>query len=216
MRLMLMVLVVALAALGVADAHAGECVERSVAYVADLERGPAAAEFQYAVWCLSDACRLGTTLWAGPNAAARFAAQRGDTLRPRIAAAVTALLTSAWADEGDNRRDLYRIAAGYGIARLDTLDVFARLFTPDSRPRHGDYVSMAILQDCRAVGLLRPRYDALRAHPEVGYADEIVDLLSCLYHVPCEAATTMATDLAAVETEARLLARLAKVLESRR
>jgi hypothetical protein len=216
MRPMLMVLVVALAALGAAGAHAGECVESPEAYVADLERGPAAAEFRYAIGCLADACRIGTTLWAGPNAAARFAAQRSDTLRTRIAAAVTDLLTSVWADEGENRRALYRIAAGYGIARLDTVDVFARLFTPGTHPWHGDYVDMAILRDCRAVGLLRSRYDELRAHPELGYTDEIIDLLSCLYHLPCEAATTMATDLVAGETEARLLDRLAKVLESRR
>jgi hypothetical protein len=72
---------------------------------------------------------------------------------------------------------------------------------------------MAILQDCRAVSVLSTRYAELRRQPERGYPDELLDLLSCLYHIPCPQAVTLAVELYSRETDDGLRSRLQRVVE---
>lgn len=200
-------------AAGSPPAHAGECVEPRPNMVTIFERGPDDPGFDWVIRCLNFHCGRGTNLWAGPQAASSFAEARADTLAPRIGAAAARLLNDAWAQDPDHRRELLAVAAGQGIARLDSVDVFAELFTAGRRYLRTDYVLMAILRDCRGVEVLGGRYAALRADPSQGYEHEVVDMLSCLYHLPCEEATSLAAELFATETDAFLRERLQRVLD---
>lgn len=199
-------------ALGVASpSRAGDCVGQRRDFVAAVERGPGDRDFEWKLSCLNRHCWLGTRLWAGPQAASAFARARADSLVPRIEAAAARLLGDPWAQEPEHRRELLAVAAGHGIARLDSVDVFAELF-PAGCLRI-EYVLMAILRDCRGVEVLRGRYAALSADPSQGYEQEAVDVLSCLYHLPCDEATSLAADLLAAETDEYLRGRLRRVLE---
>ncbi|MBK7190489.1 MAG: hypothetical protein IPO18_12130 [bacterium] len=190
---------------------AGDCVGQRREFVASLERGPADRDFDWMLRCLNRHCWLDTRLWAGPQAASAFARARADTLAPRIGAAAARLLGDPWAQDPDHRRELLAVAAGQGIAWLDSVDVFAELFPAASL--RTDYVLMAILRDCRGVEVLRSRYTALRTDPSKAGAEEAVDVLSCLYHLPCDEATKLAADLLAVETDEYLRGRLQRVLD---
>src|SRR5688572_12134503 len=97
-------LVVLLLACGGSKAAGGECVDGIAEYVAALEAGPSDRLFDYALSCLSS--RTEGRLWAGPNAAAEFAALRADTLRPRLGRALSNLMVSSWADSADRRERL--------------------------------------------------------------------------------------------------------------
>ncbi|MBK7670770.1 MAG: hypothetical protein IPJ24_05140 [bacterium] len=197
-------------------AQAGECVEARPAMVTIFERGPDDPDFDWVIRCLNYHVPRGTNLWAGPQAASAFAHARADTLAPRIGAAAARLLGDPWAQDPDHRRELLAVAAGQGIARLDSVDVFAELFPAGQRYRRTDYVLMAILRDCRGVEVLRGRYAALRADPSKEGAEEAVNVLSCLYHLPCDAATQLAADLLGTETDEYLRGRLQRVLDRSR
>jgi hypothetical protein len=201
--------------LGLDNAFSGECGEGEDTYLATFEAGPWSdpSGFQESGNCLGGSWRLvDGPLWAGPIAAQRFAARRGDPRRARIASAVSALMNTAWADSADHRSWLLRIAAGRGIARIDSTDVFGDLFGGASVFYLGAYQDMAILQDCRAVGVLSARFEQLRGKPEAGYSDEVLDLLNCLYHIPCAQAKALATELLSREKDSRLRGRLQRVL----
>ena len=195
-------------------AQAGECVEARPNMVTIFERGPDDPDFDWVIRCLNYHVPRGTNLWAGPQAASAFARARADTLAPRIGAAAARLLGDPWAQDPDHRRELLAVAAGQGIAWLDSVDVFAELFPAGSL--RTDYVLMAILRDCRGVEVLRGRYTTLRAEPSKAAAEEAVDVLSCLYHLPCDEATKLAADLLAVETDEYLRGRLQRVLDRSR
>ena len=82
----------------------------------------------------------------------------------------------------------------------------------ESYDRPNFYQDMAILQDCRAVPLLRKRYLELRGHSERGYYEEILDVGNCLYHIPCDEAVRTARELEATEKDARLRDRLRRIV----
>ena len=192
--------------------RAGECVDAEEEYVRALERGPGSEGFEYAVYCLGSNPIVDGRRWAGPNAAAAFAAVRADTLKPRLARALASLRTTSWADTADHRFGLYSIAARRGIARIDSVDVFRALLESRASVDSWDvYESLAILQDCRAVDVLRDRYLELRQDANLGYPDEILDVANSLYHVPCPEAVRAAQELAATERDARLRERLRRV-----
>ena len=194
---------------------AGECVDGDGEYTAVLERGPGSEGFDYAISCLGKNPIVWGRYWAGPNAAAAFAILRADTLKPRLSKVLPKLLGTSWADSADHRFVLYSIAARRGISRIESIDVFDALV--NSRFEQSDwktiYEDIAILQDCRAVDLLRQRYQDLRAYPDRGYEEEILDVPSCLYHIPCKEAVSTARTLEAKETDPRLRERLRRVVD---
>jgi hypothetical protein len=192
---------------------AGHCTDSREHYVAVFEAGPAHEEFSYALTCVMDNSDILTPLWAGKLHAARFAAARADTMVPRLREAARRLLALPESPNADWRLEVLQVAAAHGIARVDSLDVFAELFTGKRRMNRHDYALMAILQDCRAVPILRERYLELRADPAATDTDAAVHVLSCLYHLPCSEAVAMATELAANEKDAKLLERLRRVTE---
>lgn len=201
------------AVLGLADpVSAGECTMPDSHYVSILEAGPGHPEFPD-FWCLQRACFIETPLWAGKAHAARFAAARADTLVPRIRDAARRLLALPEARGSEWRRAVLEVAAAHGLARLDSLDVFAELFPAGHRFSRQDYALVAVLQDCRGVGILRSRYLALREDPDAEGWDEPVHVLSCLYHLPCEEALALAKDLYATETDEHLSQRVQRVME---
>jgi len=195
--------------------RAGECVDGEDEYVAALERGPGSEGFDYAISCLGSNPIVWDHQWAGPNAAAAFRELRADTLKPRLAKALATLRTTSWADSADHRFRFYSMAARHGIARIDSVDVFDALV--ESRPVHESwdgrlvYEGMAVLEDCRAVDVLHDRYLELRRDASRGYPSEILDVASCLYHIPCREAVHAAQELAATERDARLRERLRRV-----
>ncbi len=195
------------------SSSAGECTYSREHYVAVIEAGPAHEEFPHVLWCVNDESHIWTPLWAGKHHAARFAAARADTMVPRIREAARRLLALPESPNAEWRLKVLEVAAAHGIARVDSLDVFAELFTGKRRLYSHDYGLMAILQDCRAVPILRERYLDLRADPAAVDADEAVHVLSCLYHLPCSEAAALATELAADEKDAKLLERLRRVTE---
>lgn len=198
---------------GVGVAASGECVDGREAYVAALEAGPGDEGFEYASYCVDYDAVIRAPFWAGPNAAAAFAAARADTLRARIERAITRLHRSAWADSADHRQRLYSIAAHNAIARIDSVDVFTARFAGGGPWEFDAYEEMAILQDCRAVEVLLQRYVALRARPNPQYPGESVSVLNCLYHIPCAQSREVAKRLFATEPDAGLKERLRKVID---
>jgi hypothetical protein len=194
-------------------AMAGECADPPAEYVAALEAGPSAEYFEYAVSCLGMSPVIGGRLWAGPSAASRFAEMRADTLRPRIARAVSRMLATSWADGQYRRTSLYMVAASRGIGTLDTVDVFTGLVAQGVPFESGTYESMAVLADCRAVAVLTARYRALRGGAPVGYPDENFDVLNSLYHIPCKEAVAAARSLLSGEHDPKMRDRLRKVVE---
>jgi hypothetical protein len=208
-------LVVAILASEPAIAAAGECVDRPEDYVATFEAGPSAEGFDYAVECLSSNQVVEGRLWAGPIAAAGFARMRADTLRPRIARAVSALLRTSWAKDRGRRRLLYEVAARRGIASIDSVDVFTQLVPPMAPLDFETYEPLAILADCRAVGVLEERYHSLRGGAPMRYPDEILDVLSCLYHIPCKQAVVAARRMRSSERDPRMRERLRRIIERR-
>lgn len=193
--------------------RAGECTQTIEHYVSVFEDGPSHREFPYALNCLRWGTWLQTPLWAGQAHAVRFAAARNDTMVPRIEAAARKLLAMPDSVAAKWRCGVLNSLAAYGIARLDSLDVFAELFPAGKRLSVPDYALLAILRDCRGVGILRARYLELRAGAAAGTQDEAVHVLSCLYHLPCDQALALAKDLDATETDAILRERLRRVLE---
>jgi len=165
------------------------------------------------VSCLGFSPSVEGRLWAGPSAAARFAELRADTLRPRITRAVSKLLTSSWADSLSRRTSLYRVAASRGIATLDTVDVFTGLVAPGIPFEFGTYESIAVLADCRAVGILAARYRTLRDGAPISYAGESFDVLNSLYHIPCNKAVAAARSLLSGEHDPVMRERLRKIVE---
>ncbi|MBK8166482.1 MAG: hypothetical protein IPK64_11060 [bacterium] len=198
---------------GSALAQAGECVDTAEHYVSAFEAGPDHREFLSALLCQQRGTWLDTPLWAGRAHAVRFAAARADTMVPRIAAAARRLLALPGSASAEWRRGVLAAAAAHGVARLDSLDVFAELFADGRRLSVPDYALMAILQDCRGVGILRARCLELRAGAAAGAQDEPVHVLSCLYHLPCDEALSLAKELDATETDEHLRERLRRVLE---
>lgn len=210
------VVIVAFAAVLAAGNHhsiyAGECPYPEE-YVVALEEGPESAQFEYAILCLVGSRIEHGKLWAGPNTAAAFEKMRADPYRPRIVKATSALLSGSWADVGDHRQKLFRIVALRGVAQLDSTDVFAMLLTSTPQFYRGIYEEMAILQDCRAVDVLRTRYGELRTNPERDFADEVLDLLNCLYHIPCNEAVLAAEQLLSEEKDQELCERIKRVVD---
>ena len=78
--------------------YSGECVHSEVEYITALEGGPRSHKFRDAVYCLSTYPIVTGRFWAGPHAAAVFAALRADTLQARLEKAISALLHTSWAD----------------------------------------------------------------------------------------------------------------------
>jgi hypothetical protein len=203
------------AASRVSTAVAGECVDRPEDYVATLEAGPSDDGFEYAVSCLGLNQVVEGRLWAGPIAAAGFRALRADPLRPRIARAVTALLATPWAASENSRRRLYLLAARRGIGTLDSVDVFTRLVPRQASDWMETYEAFAILADCRAVPVLAARYEALRSGGPGQYPDESLDVLSCLYHIPCREAVVVARRMLVGERDPKVRARLRRIIDRR-
>lgn len=211
--LSILVVVAALVAGSISPLFAGECVESRKFYVAVLEEGPAEPGFEYAFYCLGSNPLIDGRLWAGPTTAARFRELRADSLRDRISSVVSTLLASAWAESADHRHRLIQVAARAGVAKLGTLDVFTELVGSSEKPYYGLYEELALLQDCRSVDYMQRRYEQLRrGAPEV-YSEEILDLLSGLYHIPCKRAVEVALQLEAQETDGRLRERLRRVID---
>jgi hypothetical protein len=210
------VIIIAFAAVLAAGNHhpiyAGECPYPEE-YVVALEEGPNSTLFEYAIGCLVGSHIEQGKLWAGPNTAAAFAEMRADPYQPRIVKAASALLSSSWADVGDHRQKLFRIVARRGVAQLDSTDVFVMLLTSTPQFYRGIYEEMAILRDCRAVDVLRTRYGELRTNPERGFADEILDLLNCLYHIPCNEAVLAAEQFLSEEKDQKLRERIQRVVD---
>jgi hypothetical protein len=195
--------------------RAGECVDGEDEYVAALERGPGSEGFDYAISCLGFNPIVDGHRWAGPIAAAAFAELRADTLKTRIAKVLATLRTTTWADSADHQVGLYSVAARRGIARIDSVDVFRALLKSRTDLDTWDglrvYEGLAVLEDCRAVDFLRERYRELRRDAGRGYPDEILDVASCLYHIPCREAVRTAQELAATEHDERLRERLRRI-----
>jgi hypothetical protein len=194
-------------------AWAGECVEYGERYVVALEAGTTDPYFETAVDCFGSMPISDGTKWAGPVAAAKFEARRQDPLRPRILAAIEQLALSKWAQDRVNLQMLYRIAARWGVAEFNGTDVFEALLSVERVGYHGVREDLAILGDCRAASVLRSQYRALDPKRDKGGMDIAEDILSCLYHIPCDEAISVARELLEGEEDLHLQERIQRVID---
>ncbi len=195
------------------EVKGGECLYDREDFIAALEAGVGSELFDGAIYCLCQSPIIRTEYWAGPNAAAVFRECRNDPLRPRIIAATAALLHTSWAGEAENRQVLCRLVARFGVAQLDTFDVFAEVVASTQGNYHGGREELAILRDCRAVDVLLDEYRMLRTIQYRGDFDGAIDILSCLYHIPCERAILAAKTLLAEEDDQKLRSRIQLVID---
>ncbi|MEQ1831550.1 MAG: hypothetical protein ABL977_00740 [Candidatus Eisenbacteria bacterium] len=197
--------------------RAGECIDGDEDYLRILEQGPAAIEQGNELFCL-DLPDLGWgRAWDGPVGQEAIASFRAAPLRERFTKALTALWESPWADSSQRRPWLVRLAATRGIARLGSTDVYSELVGAGRKDAYKVFVGsrfyqlLAILDDCRAAGLLRKRYHELAKRPRRGYVGERLDIVCSLHYLECPEASVVARELEASESDSTLCWHLARV-----
>jgi hypothetical protein len=189
-------------------ARAGECVEYGVRYVVALEAGTTDPYFETAVDCFGSmpfqTARSG--LVPSPPRSSRPGV-RIPCVRGFLAA-IEQLALSKWAQDRVNLQMLYRIAARWGVAEFKGRTCLKRFFPPI--PRRAitgcariwpSWVTAAPHQSCAASTCgLDPKRDK-------GGIDLAEDILSCLYHIPCDEAISVARELLEGEEDLHLQGR---------
>jgi hypothetical protein len=208
-------MIVILAGQGVA----GECIDGDEYYIEALEGKIVmrawADPHGYCIGCLTRRCA--SKRWAGPNTAACFRSVRGDSLRPRLIAALTPYVQQVAVNDSlrSLRREAALVLASWGVPRAGSFDVFQ--FVADEIARREGTIDraarlFAAMDDARAVPFLRASYDSLRGGDLIQTRDTLVEILSGLYHLSDSSAVAFAAEIAETETDSLLVERARRVV----